>query len=329
MGPIPAVWRIDVEPDEFPLPSSPGSWSGFVTMSELVRELRPRLADRSGIVGHPTWFFRFDPEIARAYGRTDFVVDRYQGLVDELRAHGDPLGIHIHYYRWNDRKQVVYSEHADVGWINHCFDVAAHTFERCFGEPVRRSSQGGYFLHDAVVDRAVAVGVEVDVTAEPGLGARTKDATFGAYVTAPSPDFRGFPRRPYYPSTITVGTPANSWETTRRILIVPLTAYDYQTSGYRRLAQTVMRRPRHYLPLNPFKGWSHPRIYWDLVARAADEGPACYVAFAVRTDGADSESHHRVRALLEYLPNHPIAERLRFVDPLSPSIRALADAGID
>jgi len=32
----------------------------------------------------------------------------------------------------------------------------------------------------------------------------------------------------------------------------------------------------------------------------------------------------RVRALLEYLPGHPIAERLRFVDPLSPEIRALA-----
>jgi hypothetical protein len=34
--------------------------------------------------------------------------------------------------------------------------------------------------------------------------------------------------------------------------------------------------------------------------------------------------YRRVQALLEYLPNHPIAERLRFVDPLSPEIRALA-----
>ena len=70
--------------------------------------------------------------------------------------------------------------------------------------------------------------------------------------------------------------------------------------------------------------WSHPRTYWDLVARAADEGPARYFAFAIRTDSPSSDMSRRVQALLEYLPNHPIAERLRFVDPLSPEIRALA-----
>jgi len=36
-----------------------------------------------------------------------------------------------------------------------------------------------------------------------------------------------------------------------------------------------------------------------------------------------------VKSLLEYLPHHPIARRLRFVDPLSPEIRALARAGMD
>lgn len=298
-------------------------------MAALVRVLRQRLADRSGVAGHPTWLLRLDPEIERSYGRADFVVNRYRGLVDELRAHGDPFGIHVHYYRWDDCKQVVYSDHADVGWINHCFDVAANTFERWFGEPVRRSSQGGYFLHDAVVDRAVAAGIEVDVTAEPGLPASSDDVSFGGYATAPSPDFRDFPRRPYYPSNTAVGTPASSSETARPILIVPLTAYDYRTPWHRRLAKRVLRRPRHHLPLNPFKPWSHPRIYWDLVERAADEGPARYIAFAVRTDAADSANHHRARTLLEYLPSHPIAQRLRFVDPLSPEIRALANAGID
>jgi hypothetical protein len=55
-----------------------------------------------------------------------------------------------------------------------------------------------------------------------------------------------------------------------------------------------------------------------------DEGPARYVAFAIRTDGPSSDTFRSVGALLEYLPDHPIAERLRFVDPLSPEIRALA-----
>jgi len=331
MNPIPAIWRIDVEPDEIPPASAPRPWNGFGAMVGLVRELRERLADRSGAAAHPRWFLRLDPDIERSYGRVDFAVDHHRGLVDELRAHGDPFGIHVHYHRWDERRQVVYSDHANVDWIAHCFDVAADAFKRCFGEPARRSSQGGYFLHDNVVDRAVAAGIEVDVTAEPGLRAKSADPSFGDYATAPSSDFRDFPRRPYYPSQSALGAPARSLATSRPILMVPLTSYDYQTAltpWPRRIAKRVLRHPRQYLPLNPWKAWPHPKTYWDLVARAADEGPARYIALAVRTDGPDSPTHRHARGLLEYLPNHAIARRLRFVDPLSPQIRALAHPAI-
>jgi hypothetical protein len=60
------------------------------------------------------------------------------------------------------------------------------------------------------------------------------------------------------------------------------------------------------------------------MARAADEQPVRYLAFATRTDRLGSRSHEAVRALMDCLPNHPIAERLHFVDPLSPDIQALA-----
>jgi len=63
---------------------------------------------------HPTWFLRLDPDIERSYGRVDFAVDHHRGLVDELRAHGDPFEIHVHYHRWDERRQVVYSDHANV-----------------------------------------------------------------------------------------------------------------------------------------------------------------------------------------------------------------------
>ena len=62
--------------------------------------------------------------------------------------------------------------------------------------------------------------------------------------------------------------------------------------------------------------------------RAADEGPARYIAFAVRTDATASQTHRHARAVLDHLPRHPIARRLRFVDPLSPEIRAMALAGM-
>ena len=92
----------------------------------------------------------------------------------------------------------------------------------------------------------------------------------------------------------------------------------------RRFAKRLLRRPRRHLPLNPWKEWRSPKIYWDLVAQAADDQPACYFALAIRTDTPGSVTQERYRQLLEYLPNHPIAERLRFVDPLGPEIRALA-----
>ena len=175
MGPIPAIWRIDVEPDEHEIRPDPNlqPWHGFVAMAKLVEDLRPRLADRAGAQVHPAWFLRLDPIIERCFGQADFVVERHRGLMDRLLAHGDPLGIHVHCHRWDERRQAMYSDYADLDWATYCFNVAAKTFERCFGEPVRRSSQGGYFLDEAVVERAISAGIEVDVTVEPGLAPRT------------------------------------------------------------------------------------------------------------------------------------------------------------
>jgi len=323
---IPAIWRIDIEPDEFPSAAA-SSWSGFVAMVTLLRELRQRLADRLGLDGHPTWFVRFDPDLERSEGRVDAVVDKHRGLIDELLAQDDSFGIHVHYHRWDERQHVPFSDHADMEWITHCFDVSAATFAQCFGEPVRRSSQGGYFLHERVVERAIAAGVEVDVTVEPGLPAKAADPSLGDYATAPTSDFRSFPRQPYYPSRAALSVPAPSRAAARPILIVPLTAYDYETAltpWRRRMVKRVLDRSRRHLPLNPWKAWRDPKTYWDLVAQAADEGPVRYFAFAIRTDGLDSLSHRRARALLEYLPSHPLARRLHFIDPLSPQIAALA-----
>ena len=107
---------------------------------------------------------------------------------------------------------------------------APSTFEQCFGEPVRRASQGGYFLSDRIVERSIALGIEVDVTVEPGLAAKIGDPSFGNHATAASPSFVGFPRHPYYPSRAALVMPARSADDARRILIVPLTSYDYKTA---------------------------------------------------------------------------------------------------
>jgi hypothetical protein len=330
MKPIPAIWRIDVEPDDFQPGSGLPPWTGFLAAADLVDGLRDRLAARSGTAPHPTWFLRLDPDIERCYARSDFVVDRYRDRIDRLRAHGDPLGIHVHYYRWDEERRVSYSDHADTTWTVRCLETAARTFAHSFGEPPRRASHGGYFVTDALVDRAIALGIEVDVTPEPGRYPQRENVTFGDYTTAPSTDFRHYPRRPYYPSRAALDVPARSAEDARRMLMVPLTAYDYRRAfspWYRRLAKTALARPYRHAPLNPWKEWPTPDAFWDLVARAADEGPACYVALAIRTDPPGSAGYRMARAVLDHLPSHPISRRLRFVDPLSSEIRSLAVLG--
>jgi hypothetical protein len=326
--PIPAVWRIDIEPDDFQPGSASATWDGFVTMADLLERLRGPLGDRSGVPVNPTWFIRLDPDIERCFGRRDFIVHRNRDHIDRLLAHGDLVGIHTHFYRWDEQRHISYTDVADDAWAIECLDVSAQTFEQCFGEPVRRSSQGGYFLSDQIVERSIALGIKVDVTVEPGLAAKVGDPSFGNYATAASPSFVGFPRRPYYPSRASLCTPARSTDDARRMLIVPLTSYDYKTAllpWHSRVKKRLRGESGSPLPLNPWKMWPDPHTYWDLVARAADEGPARYVAFAVRTDGPHSEPHRRVRSLLEYLPQHPISKRLCFVDPLASTIRSLAE----
>lgn len=325
--PIPAVWRIDVEPDEFQPRVAQNPWEGFVAMASLVERLREQLADRSGCAVHPTWFVRLDPEIERCFGQADFGVRRHRDLFDRLLSHGDPIGIHVHALRWNEEKTVAFSDYADRSWTTQCLTASVDAFAHCFGERVRRSSQGGFFLDDSLLNAAVAHGIKVDVTVEAGLPAKTADPSHGAYATAPTGDFQDCPQQPYYPSRNAFAIPASLPDNARPILIVPLTAYDYRTAlkpWPLRVGRRLRRRPGEHLPLNPWKRWPSPKIYWDLVGRAVDEQPARYFAFAIRTDAPGSAAHENVRELLEYLPSHPIAERLQFVDPLDDAIQALA-----
>jgi hypothetical protein len=325
--PIPTVWRIDVEPDDFQPDVNEQPWDGFVSMVKLVEGLRNRLAARSVRAVHPTWFIRLDPDIERCFGRHDYVVQRHGEEFAQLAHHQDPLGIHVHAHRWDAERSVTFSDYADNVWTTQCLTVAAEIFAQCFGEPVRRSSQGGYFLTEKILDTAIALGIKVDVTPEPGLDAKIADPSFGAYATAASGDFRICPRQPYYPSRQSLNVQSSSLADHRPILIVPLSSYDYDTalaSRKRQIANRLLRTPRQHYPLNPWKQWPSPHVYWDLVARSAEEQPARYFAFAMRTHAPGSVAAERARTLLDYLPNHPIAERLHFVDPLGPEIQALA-----
>lgn len=296
-------------------------------MFSRVEKLSGKLEDKSGRSMQPTWLFRMDPDIERCFGRVDFVIHRHGELIDQLQARKHPLGIHVHYYRWNAERAVSFSDYTDGAWATQCCRVAADAFRNSFGSPARIFSSGGYFLTERLLDTALETGVSVDLTVEPGLGPKAADISFGAYATEPSSDFINCPRYPYYPSHKALGVPSSSQKDSRPILIVPMTAfaYPYALKSWRhRAVHRLLGRPRPHRPLSLWRKWPSPKIFWDLVERAVSEQSVPYVAFATRTDDPRSESYKNVWDLLNYLPDHPLAERLDFVDPLGVEIQALA-----
>jgi hypothetical protein len=323
--PIPTVLRIDVEPDERQPQAGERSWNGFLAMFDMVETLRGRLSDVTNHPVRPIWLTRLDPDIERAFGRTDFPVRWHEDLFDRIVERSDGLGIHVHALRWNAEKAVVFSDLADEKWIVECLQVAASTFQNCFGRPPQIMSFGGYLMRDSLLDAAVALGIRADVTVEPGLPAKHQDVSLGAYSTAPSGDFVRCPRLPYYPSRRSFDIPATSVDDVRPLLMVPLISGDTSPILKRLYRRFVSREPpKYYEPLNPWKMWPSPQRFWDLAQRVADELPTAYLAFALRTEAPDSDMHRRVSELFEYLPRHPIAKRIRIVSPLSSEIESLA-----
>jgi hypothetical protein len=315
---IPAFFAIDVEPDSSSPEIGEAPWTGFTAIAEFIDGLRPRLAERSGVDPHFSWCFRLDPVVERCFGRLDFVVHRHGAEVDRLVTQGDRLGIHVHPQRWDEDGGYVYSEHLDPGWAPHCVEVAAATFAQSFGEPPRVASMGGRFINERVVDTLVDVGVRVDLTVDPGLEAIEDDRTFGHHANAPCTDFRGHPRHPYRVSRERLGAVARSQEDARTLVEIPRSSYDYATvlAPFRRRLRTKLSRRGAPMPLMMWDVWPSATTFWDFVERAADESPIPYVALTARSDPADRPSNQRVRSILAALPNHRIAERLEFVDPL-------------
>ena len=327
---IPAFLSIDAEPDESDPAVGERPWTGFTSMVDFVDGLRDRLAERSGVEPHPTWFFRMDPAIEQCFGRADFVVHRHGATVDHLRARGDHFAIHVHPHRWDSEHGYVYSDHTDPGWGAHCVEASAETFRGAFGEAPKRASMGGRFVSESVVDALVAAGVEVDLSVEPGLAPIGDDRSFGHHATEPSTDFRGHPRQPYRVSRRGLGIEAASADDARPLVEIPRTTYDYVTAlaPFRsRLKKRIRGHAGQALPVNMWESWPSPTAYWDLVARAADECPVPFVALTARSDPPSRPSNQTVRAMLAALPDHPLAKRLAFVDPLTFASLRPAPAG--
>jgi len=64
-----------------------------------------------------------------------------------------------------------------------------------------------------------------------------------------------------------------------------------------------------------FRHWTSAKAFWDLVERHVESLERPYLAFAIRSGDPDVPDEQRVQAILDELPAHPIASRLRFTTP--------------
>lgn len=302
---IPALWCIDVEPDDFEPRDANAPWAGFADMVALVDAVRAPLEERSDRAVHLTWLFRMDPMIEQVYGRSDYAVAAHRDLVEAIVECGDGLGIHVHPYRRDPGAVRWYSDHTDREWMRSCLSLAVDTFRDCFCTAPVTLRMGGYTLEPETIDLAVELGLRVDLTVEPGLPPIATDPSHGLRATAPSTDFRGFPRDRYE---------------SRGLSFIPLSATDIWSpfrSRSRTVASRIVRRGPRHLPMSPWRDWPSATAYWDLIDASTAELADPHVAIVVRTLPADRRAARNTAQVMRGLAEHPLARRLEFVDPVT------------
>jgi hypothetical protein len=320
---IPAFLSIDVEPDAFQLARDDADcWPGYADSFALAASLRDALSRASGAAPRFGWYFRMDPQIAAVFGRADVAMSAFPERIEALRAAGDYFGAHAHPLRRSREHAAWVHDFASSAWLRECTQATLDAFAACTGERVRRFRAGAGFLCDDIVDVLDRNGVDAELSLEPieSGGLRMPAVTtsidesplIGRYTNCVDA-----PRVPYHPSAGDFRRRGNG--DARRILLVPMsTACD--RDAWRGVIDSVRRRlfpPREPVRmLYMAESWPSPRYFWDLVDAEASAMTKPYVSLALRTEQATSVRGSRVAELLRALVEHPLAERLRFVDPL-------------
>lgn len=329
-GLIPAFLSFDVEPDGFQLHhGEPAGWAGYDATLIFAERLRSELAERSAAAPRFGWYFRTDPQIAEVYGRPDYALAYFSDHTARLEANDDYFGVHAHPIRWCEDRRLWVHDYADSEWLVRCMRSSLEAYAQWAGAPTRRFRAGAGFLSNEIVDVLEECGVKVELSLEPvaGWGLDATDVTTsldaspiaGNYI-----DCRTAPRVPYRPARHDFRVPSKS--SGRNLVMVPLatTALLPFRPLWKRMARRLVGKPSPPARvLFPTSKWPSARFYWDLVARELQSMRRPYLSLAIRTDAAERTNGSRVREIFTALPKHPLAERLRFVDPLDAAPRLL------
>jgi peptidoglycan/xylan/chitin deacetylase (PgdA/CDA1 family) len=220
MKTIPIVLCVDVEPLARELDIIPSNnWEGFEETARVLGAMRPRFEAATGSPVHYSWFLRMDPQVAHTFGTASWVTERYADTIAKLEQAGDEIGLHTHAWRWNSAAGNWVVDHGDQRWVDYCVESSFEAYRRAFGRSCRSFRFGDHWMNDHTMRLLGSLGVQFDLTIEPGIKART-GLVSGEAHTGSLPDYSTTPRWPYQPSIRDFRKP--TFAERHKLWIVPL-----------------------------------------------------------------------------------------------------------
>lgn len=240
---IPVLLTVDAEPCKFFIPRDrPDRWLGFERALDIMRDVRPMLAEASGRAAHFTWLVRADPQVEEVYGSADWALETYRRQLDALEAEGDEVGLHVHAYRWDAAHGDWIEDFGDQDWVAHCVQMGFGAFETARLRRPAAFSMGMDWTNQATMDMARTLGVRWELSLIPGTEPQPMRYLTGAY-TGIDPDCRQMPRQPYQPLITDFRQAAAP--SRHGMWVIPLSSHiaPLELSRKRRLYNRLLLRP--------------------------------------------------------------------------------------
>jgi hypothetical protein len=290
--PIPFVLAIDVEPDGQPSERHARlEVDGLRRIAAWIDGLRSPMEDATGTPLRVAWFVRFDTEIAARGGRPAALAELAADTLATTADHGDEIGIHSHFSRWDAANNSWLADHGNPAFIDDTLRSSFAAFERFIGQPARIHRLGDRWWSEAAFDTLAELGVAVDMTIEPGhRGTARNDPTRAA--TGRIPDtlhdrstIRRWKAGPLWQLPLSSADPARALPSLKR--------------WARRLRYAA--EPRHRTLLLD-RAWPSPATFWSIALDMLASQSEPYLAFALRSDISLTPRFRQIDALLRALP---------------------------
>ena len=311
---IPIVISFDAEPNEFFIDQHQRApWQGLDCAPDRLQAIRDRIEQRTGIPAKFTWLIRMDEQIRAAYGAADWCLHEYSHQFAQLTAAGDLLGVHIHPYRLaNDGSGWVH-DYGNPDWVLNVTGNALEQFQKNFRCPPPVTSMGMGWMSTPAMKLLSSRGVQCDLTVTPGLPAAIYDSKLGP-ATGERPDTRDVPRMPYRPASHDFRV--SDSQATSGIVVMPATVQAPRAiQPLQYWPQIAWRKLRgHQPPTNRLLFRLGPANFAGTVSHHIRKQTQPLIVFQLRSAVCGSPPLMRqVNAGIEWLLQHPAADRFRFV----------------